>query len=114
MPVTGRSDRASATDGSTSRGKLNNLGVALRGVRRFDEAITAHQQAAALFTELGDRHGEAGALDSLGGALPWGQASGTGDRQRPEACAASYRRQRRRRLEWDRRRLRLPERCLGR
>jgi hypothetical protein len=34
--------------------------------------------------------------------------------ERPEACAASYRRQRRRRLKWDGRRLRLPERCLGR
>jgi hypothetical protein len=43
-----------------------------------------------------------------------GQASGTGDRKRPEACAASYRRQWPRRLKWDRRRLRLPERCLGR
>ena len=46
-----------------------NLGTALREVRRFDEAITAHQQALALFAELGDRHGEARALTNLGGAL---------------------------------------------
>ena len=38
-------------------------------MRRFDEAITAHQQAAALSTELGDRNGEAAALDNLGVAL---------------------------------------------
>ena len=38
-------------------------------MRRFDEAITAHQQALALFTELGDRHGEAVALNKLGAAL---------------------------------------------
>jgi tetratricopeptide (TPR) repeat protein len=40
-----------------------------RKLRRFDEAITAHQRAVALFTELGDRHGEAGALRNLGAAL---------------------------------------------
>ena len=36
------------------------------------------------------------------------------NRPRPEAGAASHRRVRRRLLKWDRRRLRLPERCLGR
>ena len=45
---------------------LNNLGIALREVRRFEEAITAHQDAAAIFRETGDRHGEGMALDNLG------------------------------------------------
>jgi hypothetical protein len=30
----------------------------LRQVRRFEEAITAHQDAAAIFQETGDRHRE--------------------------------------------------------
>jgi Flp pilus assembly protein TadD len=38
-------------------------------VRRFDEAITAHQDAAAIFRETGDRHSEGGALTNLGIAL---------------------------------------------
>ena len=50
-------------------GALTNLGAALREVRRFDEAITAHQQARDLFSELDDRHGEGNALGSLGTAL---------------------------------------------
>jgi hypothetical protein len=33
---------------------LGNLGTALRDVRRFDEAITAHQDAAAIHRETGD------------------------------------------------------------
>ena len=45
---------------------LNNLGIALREVRRFEEAITAHQDAAAIFRETGDRHGEGMALNNLG------------------------------------------------
>jgi hypothetical protein len=44
---------------------LNNLGVALREVRWFDEAIAAHQDAAAIFRETGDRHGEGAALRNL-------------------------------------------------
>ncbi|MFG2357731.1 tetratricopeptide repeat protein, partial [Streptomyces sp. NPDC048521] len=48
---------------------LNNLGTALQQVRRFDEAIDAHQQAAARFTELGDNEGEGRALNNLGMAL---------------------------------------------
>ncbi|MFI7448484.1 tetratricopeptide repeat protein [Nonomuraea sp. NPDC049714] len=35
---------------------LNNLGNALQEVRRFEEAITAHQDAAAIFREVGDAH----------------------------------------------------------
>ena len=38
----------------------NNLGVALQEVRRFEEAITAHQDAVGIFRETGDRHGEGG------------------------------------------------------
>ena len=38
-------------------------------MRRFEEAITAHQDAAAIFRETGDRHGEGRALDNLGIAL---------------------------------------------
>ncbi|MBN6039999.1 tetratricopeptide repeat protein [Amycolatopsis sp. 195334CR] len=47
----------------------NILGLALRYVRRFDEAITHHQRAAAIFRETGDRHGEGQALNNLGLAL---------------------------------------------
>ncbi|MEU1543677.1 tetratricopeptide repeat protein [Actinacidiphila glaucinigra] len=46
-----------------------NLGVALREVRRFDEAITACTNARDLFHALGDTHGEAAAWDNLGNAL---------------------------------------------
>ncbi|MET9339034.1 hypothetical protein [Nonomuraea sp. NPDC003804] len=35
---------------------LNNLGIALREVRRFEEAITAHQDAAVIFAEMGDTY----------------------------------------------------------
>jgi tetratricopeptide (TPR) repeat protein len=48
---------------------LNILGVALREVRRFEEAITACQDAAAIYRDTGDRHGEGTALGNLGVAL---------------------------------------------
>ncbi|WP_208720075.1 tetratricopeptide repeat protein, partial [Amycolatopsis circi] len=48
---------------------LNNLGIALQKVRRFDESITAHQTARDLFRELGDRHREGQAWNNLGVAL---------------------------------------------
>jgi hypothetical protein len=38
-------------------------------VRRFEEAISAHQDAAAICRETGDRHGEGMALGNLGNAL---------------------------------------------
>ena len=44
---------------------LNNLGNALHEARRFDDAITAHQEAAAIFQETGDSHGEEIALNNL-------------------------------------------------
>jgi hypothetical protein len=34
-------------------------------VRRFDQAITAHQDAAAIFRETGDQHREGQTLNSL-------------------------------------------------
>ena len=48
---------------------LNNLGLALQEVRRFDEAIDAQQRAAAISREAGDRRGEGMALNNLGTAL---------------------------------------------
>jgi tetratricopeptide (TPR) repeat protein len=48
---------------------LYNLGLALAAVRRFDEAITANQQAAAIFVETGDRYSEGQARYNLGLAL---------------------------------------------
>jgi tetratricopeptide (TPR) repeat protein len=45
------------------------LGLALLEVRRFDEAITAHETARDIFRETGDRHGEGMAWNNLGLAL---------------------------------------------
>ena len=44
---------------------LGNLGIALQEVERFEEAITAHREAAAIFRETGDRHREGVALANL-------------------------------------------------
>jgi tetratricopeptide (TPR) repeat protein len=63
-------DTARRLGDRASEGKaLNNLGLALREVRRFEEAITALQEAVAICRETGDRHGEGMALDNLGIAL---------------------------------------------
>ncbi|MBB5085246.1 tetratricopeptide repeat protein [Nonomuraea endophytica] len=48
---------------------MNNLGLALREVRRFEEAIAAHEQATAIHREVGDRHAEGRALNNVGIAL---------------------------------------------
>jgi tetratricopeptide (TPR) repeat protein len=48
---------------------LDNLGLTLRQVGRFEEAITAHQDAAAIYRDTGGRHREAGALNNLSAAL---------------------------------------------
>jgi tetratricopeptide (TPR) repeat protein len=45
------------------------LGLAMREVRRFEEAITAHTQARDIYRDLGDRHGEGTAWNNLGNAL---------------------------------------------
>jgi tetratricopeptide (TPR) repeat protein len=48
---------------------LDNLGIALRQLRRFEEAISAHRDAAAIFREASDWHGESMSVDNLGLAL---------------------------------------------
>jgi tetratricopeptide (TPR) repeat protein len=48
---------------------LNNLGIALRNGRRFDDAITALQDAAQIARETGDQNGQAGTLTNLGTTL---------------------------------------------
>jgi tetratricopeptide (TPR) repeat protein len=48
---------------------MNNLGVALREIRRFKDAIIACQDAVVIHRELGDRRGESDALNNLGAAL---------------------------------------------
>jgi tetratricopeptide (TPR) repeat protein len=45
---------------------MTGLGVALTGMRRFSEAIRAHEAAVGIFRETRDRHGEGLALDNLG------------------------------------------------
>ena len=44
---------------------LTNLGNALHGVRRFEEAVSAYQDAAAIYREADDRRGEGKALNNL-------------------------------------------------
>jgi len=48
---------------------LTNLGLALNGLQRYDEAATAHHEAAAIFGRTRDFHGEGSALNNLGLAL---------------------------------------------
>ena len=56
MATTAR-DAAGHLDNPTGEGAAwNNLGLALRQVRRFDEAIDAAEQAVAAFTETGAAH----------------------------------------------------------
>jgi Flp pilus assembly protein TadD len=38
--------------------KLNNLGATLLQARRFEEAVTACRDAAAIYQKTGDRYGE--------------------------------------------------------
>jgi tetratricopeptide (TPR) repeat protein len=45
---------------------LNNLGVAYRQRRRFDEALACHAEALNISESTGDRHGEGRALNSSG------------------------------------------------
>jgi tetratricopeptide (TPR) repeat protein len=45
---------------------LTDLGLALYGLQRYDEAESAHRQAAAVFREVGNRDGEGDALNNLG------------------------------------------------
>jgi hypothetical protein len=48
---------------------LSSLGIALAELRRFEEAITAHQEAVAIFRDMGDRYGEGTALGNLARTL---------------------------------------------
>ena len=56
-------------DPHTAAAAWNNLGNALQQVRRFDDAITALDEARHLYQDLGDRHREAGSGDNLGNAF---------------------------------------------
>jgi hypothetical protein len=44
---------------------LNNLGLALQAMGRFEEAITVYQEAVAIYRHAGDRHGEDETLNNL-------------------------------------------------
>ena len=50
-------------------GVLNDLGLALQEMRHFEEAITAHQEAAAICQETGDQHLGGLVLNHLGVTL---------------------------------------------
>ncbi|MFG3071994.1 tetratricopeptide repeat protein [[Kitasatospora] papulosa] len=56
-------------DTSNEAGAWNNLGATLREVRRFDEALHAHETARTLFQQTGDTHDEATAWNNLGATL---------------------------------------------
>ncbi|MEU9606475.1 tetratricopeptide repeat protein [Streptomyces sp. NPDC048057] len=47
----------------------NNLGTALKELKRYTEAHDAHRTALSLFQQSGDTHGQAGAWNNLGNAL---------------------------------------------
>jgi tetratricopeptide (TPR) repeat protein len=66
---------------------LNNLGVALREVRRFEEAISAHRDAAAIYRETGDRHCEGQPLGNLARAYQEMQQGGRAAECWQEAAA---------------------------
>ncbi|MFE6189296.1 tetratricopeptide repeat protein [Streptomyces sp. NPDC056465] len=53
-------------DTRNEAGAWNNLGTALRELRRFDEALNAHETARTLFQRTGDTHGGAKAWSNLG------------------------------------------------
>ncbi|MCG8915238.1 tetratricopeptide repeat protein [Actinokineospora sp. PR83] len=54
---------------TTTAAAWDNLGLALGEARRFDEAITAHENAGDLYREVEDRYREGVVLNSLGAAL---------------------------------------------
>jgi len=60
---------------------LNSLGSALAEVRRFEEAISAHQEAAAICRETGDRHHQGMALTTS--VRRWGGCGGLRRRSAP-------------------------------
>ncbi|WUW27011.1 tetratricopeptide repeat protein (plasmid) [Streptomyces sp. NBC_01463] len=56
-------------DTSNEPGAWNNLGGALQELRRFDDALHAHETARTLYQQTRNPLGEAGAWNNLGGAL---------------------------------------------
>jgi hypothetical protein len=63
---TGRAQRAQPPRRSPwGRPSAGHHAIALHETRRFEEAITACQDAAAIFQETGDRHGEGIAVENL-------------------------------------------------
>ncbi|MFE5243230.1 MULTISPECIES: ATP-binding protein [unclassified Streptomyces] len=56
-------------DTRNEAGAWNNLGLTLKELRRFDEALHAHETARTLFQQTGNTHGEADAWNNLGLAL---------------------------------------------
>jgi hypothetical protein len=59
-------------------------------VRRFDEAITAHTQAADIYHNTSDRHREATALASLGAAPAQGAPLRRGSLMLVTGCRCFY------------------------
>ncbi len=65
-----REDAFRKTEDRSGEGTaLNDLGKALQQAGRLEEAMSAHQQAAAIYREIWDRYGEGTALNDLGNAL---------------------------------------------
>jgi len=58
-----------SSDRPLAAGAWTNFGLALQEVRRFDEAIQAHQHAVQIFRQVGDRRHEGTAWNNLGLAL---------------------------------------------
>ncbi|SNR55023.1 Imm49 family immunity protein [Actinomadura mexicana] len=69
-------------DQSAQADALNALGAAYRHLQRFEEAVTAHTDAAAICRQNDDRLGEGRALNNLGSALL--------SRQRYEEAITAY------------------------
>nr|WP_157842202.1 tetratricopeptide repeat protein [Actinospica acidiphila] len=59
----------SLKDRRNEPGAWGNLGYALQGLHRYDEAFTAHTTARNLYEEVGNAHGQASAWNNTGSAL---------------------------------------------
>jgi len=53
-------------DRTAESSALMNLGLALYGLRRYDEAVVAQRDATAILSECGDQRDRADALNNLG------------------------------------------------
>lgn len=58
-----------AGDQAAEADALNGLAIALRGMERFEESVTAFTDAAALHRQIGDVRGEGRTLNNLGNTL---------------------------------------------